>query len=417
MRFSVRMRLLVIFGGAVLLAFLSSRLRSSGDHVASQSAENVPVATLPFEYFRKHILVAMRINNASLRACMVDNGFNADIITESVARDIGLPFHALGGKTPNAEGFGEGSAPTSFVVEKTVTLGIKDFPILNGQTYVLDMAGFEDGMGVHFDCVLGLPLFAQYVVEIDYTKRLITLYDPGSFEYRGSGRAVPLQVAVPPTVEVGIVTPDGRTVKAAVALDLGSDAILDFQPSFQSKHHIMQAGQAEVPIDEIGLSGEFHMSIVRLPSVEFAGYKLDKPLVAFMHTAPGPSLSANDGFVGSSLLHRFTVIFDYSRERVIFEPNSSFADPFKGNMTGIKVDPESDVARGFEVVYVEERSPAAKAGVRTGDRIVQINGVLCSTLQFESFREMFTAEGAPFVLKIQRGEQKIEVEFQTPRLP
>ena len=413
------MRLLIILGGAVLMAFLASRLASHGARAraAVQPTENTVVATLPFEYFRKHILVAMRIDNSTLRACMVDNGFNADIITESVARAIGLPFHALGGKTPNAEGFGEGSAPTSFLVEKTVTLGIKDFPILTGQTYVLDMAGFEDGMGVHFDCVLGLPLFAQYVVEIDYTKRLITLYDPRSFQYRGSGRAVPLQVAVPPTMEVGMVTPDGRTVKAVVALDLGSDAILDFQPSFQSKHHIMQEGQAQVPIDEIGLSGEFHMSIVRLPSVEFAGYKLDKPLVAFMHTAPGPSLSANDGFVGNALLHRFTVIFDYSRERVIFEPNSSFGDPFKGNMTGIKVDPESDVARGFEVVYVEERSPGAKAGVRSGDRIVQINGVLCSTLLFEPFREMFTAEGAPFVLKIHRGEQKIDVEFQTPRLP
>jgi hypothetical protein len=375
------------------------------------------VATLPFEYFRKHILVAMRIDNSSLRACMVDNGFNADIITENAARSMGLPFHALGGKTPTAEGFGEGSAPTSFVVEKDVTLGIKDFPILTGQTYVLDMAGFDDGMGVHFDCVLGLPLFAHYVVEIDYTKRLITLYDPRSFDYRGSGRAVPLQVAVPPTMEAGVVTADGRTLKAAVALDLGSDAILDFQPSFQSKHHIMQVGQAEVPIDEIGLMGEFHMSIVRLPSVEFAGYKLDKPLVAFMHTAPGPSLSANDGYVGNSLLHRFTVIFDYSRWRVIFEPNSSFGDPFKGNMTGIKADPESDVALGFEVVYVEERSAAAKAGVRSGDRIVEINGVRCSTLLFESFREMFTEEGAPFTLKLERDGKKIEVAFQSPRLP
>jgi hypothetical protein len=48
------------------------------------------------------------------------------------------------------------------------------------------------------------------------------------------------------------------------------------------------------------------------------------------------------------------VIFDYSRQRMIFEPNSSFGDPFKGNMTGIKVDPESDHTRGFEVVYVED---------------------------------------------------------------
>jgi PDZ domain len=413
----LRMRWLAILCGVALLAFGASRFASSRARFALRPAENTVVATLPFEYFRKHILVAMRIDNSALRACMVDNGFNADVITESVARAMGLPVHAMGGRTPNAEGFGKGSGPETFVVEKTVTLGIKDFPILTGQTYVLDLAGFEDGMGVHFDCVLGLPLFVQYVVEIDYTKRLLTLYDPGSFKYSGGGHAVPMRVAVPPTIEAVVLTPDERRVTATVALDLGSDAIFDFQPSFQTKHRILQAGQDEVPADVIGLAGIFHMSIVRLPSVELAGYKLEKPLVAFMHTAPGPSLSANDGYVGNALLRRFTVTFDYSRQRVIFEPNSSFGDPFKGNMTGVKVDPESDPGRGFKVVYIEERSVGAKAGVQEGDTIVEINGVPCSTLLFESFREMLTAEGTPFVIKVERGGQKLEISFRTPRLP
>ena len=141
------MRWLVILCGVALLAFGGSRPASSGAGLALRPAENVPVATLPFEYFRKHILVAIRINDSSPRACMVDNGFNADVITESAARAMGLFSHAMGGKTPNAEGLGKGSGPETFVVEKTVTLGIKDFPILTGQTYVLDLGGFEDGMG------------------------------------------------------------------------------------------------------------------------------------------------------------------------------------------------------------------------------------------------------------------------------
>jgi hypothetical protein len=48
---------------------------------------------------------------------------------------------------------------------------------------------------------------------------------------------------------------------------------------------------------------------------------------------------------------------------------------------------------------------------------VEINGVRCSTLLFESFREMFTEEGAPFTLKIERDGKKIEMAFQSPRLP
>ncbi len=432
-----QIRWVVILGGIALLAVGGGRSASSRARLAARadknatlvmqpaenvpaatgSSENVPVATLPFEYFRKHVLVSIRINDSGPHVCMVDTGFNVVVITESAARAMGLPFHALGGKTPNAAGFGEGPGPQTFVVEKAVTLGIQGSPILSGQTYVLDMAGFQDGMGVHFDCVLGAPLFVHYVVEIDYAKRLLKLYDSRTFDYRGQGHVVPLQLAIPPTMQAEILTADGKTVKATLALDLGSDAIFDFQSSFDAEHHILQTGQAEVPADMMGLGGIFHMSIVRLPSVEFAGYKLEKPLVAFMHTAPDASLSANDGYVGNALLRRFTVIFDYSRERVMFEPNASFGDPFKGNMTGIKVDPESDPARGFEVAYVEERSAAAKAGVTEGDRIIEINGVRCSTLQFESFREMLTAEGAAFTLKAERGGKEIVMSFMSPQLP
>src|SRR6202451_896999 len=220
----LRMRWPAIVGGIALLLLGGFKAASTGSRHALRTGEKAPVVTLPFEYFRKHILVTMQINDSGPHVCMVDNGFNADVITESAARAMALPVHAMGGKTPNAEGFGESSGPETFVVERSVTLGIKDLPILTGQAYVLDLAGFEDGMGVHFDCVLGLPLFAQYVVEIDYTKRLLTLDDPGSFEDSGRGHAVPMQVAVPPTIEAGVTTPDGRTVKATLALDLGSDA-------------------------------------------------------------------------------------------------------------------------------------------------------------------------------------------------
>jgi hypothetical protein len=224
-------------------------------------------------------------------------------------------------------------------------------------------------------------------------------------------------VEVPPTVEAEILAPDGRRVKATVGLDLGSDSVFDFRPSFQSKHHILQPQQNEVMTGAIGLKGEFHTGVVRLPSVEFAGFRVEKPIAEFLEGSPDPHLSKNDGFVGNALLERFNVIFDYSRHQVILDPNASFGDPFVANMTGIRADPTSDPVRGFEVKSLEDGSVAADVGLKPGDRIVEINGVLCSTLTFESFHQMLTAEGAPFKLKVERDREKIEISFQTPRLP
>jgi hypothetical protein len=416
-RLQFRKQSLVFLGGLALLLFGDSRPASPRLRIALQPTENVPIASLPFEFIRKHILVAIQINDAGPHACMVDNGFNTEVVTERAARAMGLQSHAAGGKTPNAKGFGEGAGPEMFVTENSIVLGEKGFPLLTGHTLVLDMAALEKELGHPFDCVIGAPLFARFVVEVDFANRRLTLYDPSSFAYRGQGHVVPLRVAVPPTIEAEVLTPDGRRVKATVGLDLGSDSVFDFPPSFQSKHHILQPQQSEVVTGAIGLKGEFHTRVVRLPFVEFAGFRVEKPIAEFLEGSLDSHLSKNDGFVGNALLERFNVIFDYSRHQVILEPNPSFGDPFVGNTTGIGADPTSDPVRGFDVKSLEDGSVAAAAGLNPGDRIVEINGVLCSTLTFESFHEMLTAEGAPFKLKVERGSEKIEISFQTPRLP
>lgn len=418
-RLQPRMRSMMFLSGLALLSFVGTRAALSGPRQELKPAENIPVASLPFEYFRQHIFVTVQINDSGPHVCMVDNGFNFDAMTEHAASAMGIQSRAAGGETPDAKGLGEGFGPRIFVTESTVVIGVVGSPLLTGHTMVLDTAQIEKLLSHSFDCVIGAPLFALFVVEIDFTKHQLTLYDRHTFVYHGSGHSVPLKVGVPATVEAEAFTADGRRVKATVGLDLGSDQAFEFAPSFQSKHRVLQAQQPKVPISAMGLAGEFQESMVRLPSADFAGFKIEKPLAVFLDTAPDPGLASrkDDGFVGNALLERFNLIFDYSGHRLMLEPNASFSDPFTANMTGIGADPSSDAARGFEVISVADKSVAAIAGLKAGDRITEINGTLCSTLTFESFHQMLTAEGAPFSLKVERADQKIDINFQTPRLP
>ena len=411
--------LLVFLGGLAFLWFGGSRPAPANPRLASQTAENAPVASLPFEYFRKHIFVTVQINDSGPHTCMVDNGSNAVIIADRVARDIGVKTYPTVGKNQNFKGLGEGTGPKTFFADDGIAFRAEGSPILTGTIIVLDMEALEKALGRPLDCITGSRLFLNFVVKVDFEKRGLTLYEPGGFVYSGQGRTVQLRLAAPPTIQTEVLTADGRTVKAIVGLDLGGDSIIDFHPSFQLKHHILQAQQPEVVNGATGLAGEFRERTARLPSVDVGGFKIEKPLVGFIDTPLDPGLSSRktDGFVGNALLERFTVIFDYSRRQVTFEPNASIGDPFTANLTGIGADPNSDPVRGFEVKSREEGSVAAIAGLKLGDRIVEINGVLCSTLTFESFHQMLTAEGAPFKLKVERGGEKIEISFQTPRLP
>src|ERR1700684_1825199 len=102
MLLKLRMRWPQILGPFAFFSFGGGRAASPSARLALRTGDKAPVVTLPFEYFRKHILVTMQINASGPHVCMVDNGFNADVITESAARAMALPVHAVGGKTPRS---------------------------------------------------------------------------------------------------------------------------------------------------------------------------------------------------------------------------------------------------------------------------------------------------------------------------
>lgn len=385
--------------------------------VANQP-EQRPALRLPFEFFREHVLIKMGINGAGSHVCLIDDGFNADVVTERAALEIGLHFRRVGGKTPNAAGVGEGVGPETFVADGNVTFGTEGSPVIKGQAVVLEMGDMERRLGRPLDCILGSPLFERYVVEVDFAERIIRLYKPHDFRYGGDGHTVPLQLAAPPYVKAEILTRDGRRVKATVGLDLGSGDAFEFFPEFESEYRIVETAGVQAPGSGVGLAGAFEDRILRLPSAEIAGFTVKRPLARFLETPTDPGIvKGNDGSVGNSVMRRFKLIFDYSRRQVIFEPNAFIDDAFTANLTGIAVEPVSYPPKGFEVFGVTAGSVAATAGLRANDRIVEANGQACSALTYEFLHDMFSEEGAWLTLKVARGSEMLEVRFQSPTLP
>jgi hypothetical protein len=54
----------------------------------------------------------------------------------------------------------------------------------------------------------------------------------------------------------------------------------------------------------------------RLKALQLGGFKLSNPITVFYQVPP----AQGDGLLGNSALRNFTVIFDYSRSRLILEP-------------------------------------------------------------------------------------------------
>ena len=111
------------------------------------------------------------------------------------------------------------------------------------------------------------------------------------------------------------------------------------------------------------------------------------------------------GIIGGEVLRRFTVVFDYSRNQMILEPNVHFAEPYEFDLAGLMPVAEGANLDVFRVYHVIDGSPAQEAGVRTGDVISAIDGRTSADLSLEQVRRLFKqGEGKEYRVSLLRGE-------------
>ena len=105
------------------------------------------------------------------------------------------------------------------------------------------------------------------------------------------------------------------------------------------------------------------------------------------------------------MLRRYHVIFDYNRNKVYMSPNSMEGEPWDEERAGLTA---LNLGGEYVVVSVAEQSPAFRAGLALGDRIVQVDGKPASQAGITGMRLLVRQNpGATVSLTITRdGAQK-----------
>jgi len=120
------------------------------------------------------------------------------------------------------------------------------------------------------------------------------------------------------------------------------------------------------------------------------------------------------GLIGGRVLRRFTLIVDYSRSRILLEPNRMAREPDEFDMSGMSLAARSDHVYGVRTVI--DGSPAADAGIRPGDIIDAIDGRSARALALDEIRQLLQHEGGTYTLRVRRGETVTEVRLTTRRM-
>lgn len=341
--------------------------------------------SIPFEFQNNQIFLQVGINDASPMWFILDSGASGCVIDADVARRLGLKTEGESRST----GAGKGTVKVTFTKDVAYKLPRVSFSVPT--SYVIDLSGQLTLQGRQVAGILGYDFFTRFVVDIDYEARVLTLYDPETFVYAGSGTVVPFALKrKTPYVKIRVKVSGHESEQREVLVDSGSGDAVDSDALALSPQKIEVLGG-------VGLGQEFRTVFSRGEEAQIGPFVLEKPIGA----------TGGVELIGTEVLRRFDVVFDYRHNQIILAPNSHLCDAFVFDASGLDLRWTPDL-KGFVVHDVASQSPASEADLKIGDVITAINGQLAAEFTIEQFQAMLTRPGKELRFGILRESKLME---------
>jgi hypothetical protein len=346
---------------------------------------------VPFRFEGGHILVEASVDDHPPRPFWFDSG-GRNTVMPDVARALDLHFDD---KNENLQGIGNHRPAARIAHVKRITLG--SAVIEDQKVFVVELSNalVDRGSRPRADGLIGSELLHKYVLRIDYRNAQLTMVPAGQFQPPTDGFALPLRFGVS---KDGLFQADIEATLEHVAgqfiVDTGSGGQILLAPGFDQDHGLLDHYAKVISImTPGGIGGRQRMRMGLGASFALGTVNFSAPLVSVMdrsapaeyyvsgsgpHTGdfremPRPkALSEQAGLIGNGVLAHFIVTLDYKGGRIYFEaPNAMQLTQVVAG-TGLIVDkPEHE---SFEIIDILPGTAAERAGLRRGDRIVEVDG-------------------------------------------
>lgn len=346
-----------------------------------------PSTVVPFELLNNHVYVMGRVDGGEPRRFLVDTG-GVNLLIASAADELGVVAEGA----VSVGGVGEGREEAGFARLRSFTFG--EVTLHEPLFMVVPFANLQEVEGVPFAGLVGYEVFQRFAVTFDYARGELTLTRPEAFTPPPGAVAVPFQFADRHPVVEGKV--DG--IPGTFSIDTGSRSSLDLHAPFVAEHGLADRYAAgPETITGWGVGGPSRSRVSRAAALELGGVRVEDPIVELSNQKGGAFTDRyRAGNLGTGVLKRFTVAFDYSRNTIWLAPNGTAGDPY--DRAGVWLNAEAlDAAGGaaaFRVEAVVPGGPAAAAGLVAGDRVVAVDGVPTLQLRLPDVRRRLR-ESAP----------------------
>jgi hypothetical protein len=375
-----------------------------------------PALVLPFDAYREQVWFHGSVNNKGPVWLLFDSAAGGSTISRELNERLGLQDHQFAIATAG----GAGPEVLQVPVLRDITFSYRGLRLSPQRVPAIPHEGVDALFGRHIDGILGKDLLERYVVELDNAEHKMLLYEPAGYQYRGKGLVLPVRVGVDgPIFDAAVRVPPDRRLPCRLMIDTGAAMGLVFATPFSKHHGLVDAvrplSERLVPVRGGGVGGPEDNTVGRIEALEIGPYRIPRP-VALFADARGGSLARTDfdALIGMGLLHRFRVIFDYARQRIILEPSAELAEPMEGDMSGLALKAVGPGLERVVVATVHQDSPGSAADLRPGDRVVSIDGREPGTL-WDVQRALKAGPGQTVRVGIERGNLRREVTLTLRR--
>lgn len=404
-----------------------------------------------FKLINNLIVIPVEINGVTL-SFLLDTGVSKPIIFNFL--NVSDTLNIKDTETIYLRGLGGGESVETLKSSNNI-FKIGDAIKLNQDLYAVynSNLNFAPRLGIPVHGIIGLDVFKDLIVEINYSSGFLRLTTPEKYKYKPCKKCERLNLEFyngKPYINVSVEI-NNKTIPVKLLIDSGgSDALWLFEDDS------LGINSGEKFFNDFlghGLNGSVYGKRSKIKSLALKSFVLKNANVAFPNTENvffAKQIKDRNGSIAGNILKRFNVIFDYRRALVTLTKNSKFRERFSYNKSGIELahdgiriirevkksnikassttQSRSDsviitnqysmsLKPAYAIVELREDSPAEKAGLKIGDVVLSINGKQSYQFTLHQIIEMFyDDDGKKIKLQIDRDGEILNLGFKLQKL-
>lgn len=353
---------------------------------------------IPFELVLNHLIIEAKINGENNFKLTLDTGMPISgiiLFKNKKSENLNLSYS---GQTYVG---GAGGNPILADVASGVNVEIGDLQLANRQIIVMSM-NRDVLTSLESDGIIGYELFIRYLLQIDFEKNLINLWNDSSEVVAEPGQELNLELKqnYPFTHCLSEIV-KGKEFPLDLVIDLGAGHALSLD--LKSNNNFVLPENALESRIGTGAIGDIFGHIGRVSKFLMGNYHFDDMVTTFSNGPLARGFLKCNGNLGIEILRRFFVTFDYKNSKIYLKPNVYFDDPFIFNMTGFQFHKMDD--GNFIVDFIINNSPAKEVGLMQNDIIIEINDKSAKLVNADTLDKMSKKDSTKLNLVVLRNSE------------